>query len=159
MDGWSTLDPVMFLVIFCFRPSCTFTNYSCLSASGAVSLRDEMTAGVWIHGRRCQYYDNVSFHSPWFVPWLIARWHLRQMGQWEWFSSWYPSRDSQEAYGVASWSTWTTGRVAGALVTLQGEEQGSKCTEVTLQRDHLTWSNLKESVAQKRYGLSLNLLS
>ena len=76
----------------------------------------------------CPLARSVSYHDGW---------HLRPMGQWEWFCPWYLSSyrmASQEANNHVR----ATGRLAGTLVTLQGEEQVCECTEVTLQRRHST---------------------
>lgn len=91
--------------------------YSCLTASGAVAQRDLITRDAIIHRGWCQYYDNFTFHSPprWSPDWkcLISQGQLRPMRQWEWFSS---------SSCVHSKPLIILSRLAGTLITLQGEE-------------------------------------
>lgn len=107
--------------------------YSCLTASGAVAQRDLITRDAIIHRGWCQYYDNFTFHSPprWSPDWkcLISQGQLRPMRQWEWFSS--SSCAHSKLVIILS-------RLAGTLITLQGEERVSERTEVAPQGHHLS---------------------
>lgn len=116
--------------------------------------------GQWSSGtegfnyQRCNHSQGMpsawwQFHFP--FPWFhIITGHLRPVQQWECFTS---SCAHSKLAIIFS-------RLAGPLITLQGEERASECVEVTLQRRHLNlWGqdcNLSgglESWAQNRQEL------